>query len=338
MDKSTASVGRVSVAAHQDNAAGESRAYSSDAADFTVDQYTHDWCVLDGTSVSVDATLPDVTTVPVGRTLHFIATNIDNTVRLVSTDNIAGAGTYSFTSVNEAVSVISDGTTWWLGVPPTTNADGAVTPAKTQKERVITADTNATVAATDRVIYVSTTGAGARTLTFPDTSIDGHRITVIMTAFSTGTYATVGIDSGEVTFTVAEQTATFVYNEAADSWHEMPGISSVDTAMLQDLLVTPIKMASAHRIIGANAAFAIADTDHYVLLEGVTDAIGITTATANPGQPVWIRLEAFTGNAYTLAVGGGTLTFNAAEEAALIVRNAADAAWEVQCLIGATIV
>ena len=376
MDVSTSSVGKTSIGYHRDYAAGESRAVSTHVADFDVDPYTHDVCLLDSTSTGVDATLPDVTTVPVGRAYTFIAINIDSTTTLVSADNIDGSGSFTFTAVNQAVIVISDGSTWYTGNHPAAIADGTITPAKTERERVLLADTNGTVVAADKVIYISTTGAGSRTLTFGDTGVAGHRVLVVMTAFSTGTYATSGIDSGEVTFNAAGMQVEFVYNETADTWQALDTTiaevaansvdsdayvdgsidlihmsansvdsdqyvdGSIDTVHIGDAQVTPIKLSSGYRVIAEDGALALADTDRTIELTNVTAAgdVTITTASANPGQQVWIKLVAADANGYELAVTGGTLTFNAADESALIVRNDDDDAWVVFALFGATIV
>ncbi len=129
---------------------------------------------------------------------------------------------------------------------------------------------------------------------------------------------------------------TKIEDNAVDSEHLAAG--GIDTEHYAAASVTPIKLAGGSRQVTANAALALVDTDVHILLEGVTDNTTITTSSANPDQPIWIRLEAVTSNEYELAVEGGTLTFNAAEEAALICRNAGDTAWEVYALIGATIV
>jgi len=392
MDVSTGGVGRTSIAYHKDYAAGESRALSTHVADVSVDGYTHDVMLLDGTSASVDATLPDVTAVPVGRQISFVAINIDNTVRLVSSDNISGSGTFTFSAANEAVSVTSNGTTWYLGNTPAAIADGSITPAKTERERVLTADTDGTVVAADKVIYISTTGAGSRTLTFGDTGVAGHRVTVVMTAQATGTYATVGIDSGEVTFSAANQQSEFVYNETADTWQQIKAEASdvapnsvdsdayvdgsidlihmsansvdsdqyvdgsidlihmsadsvdsdqyvdgsIDTEHYADASITPVKLSSGYTALADGAALTLAITDRsYQLTNSASGAVAATMTAGNAGQKISFRMISGDGsNYYTLAVTGGTITMNAANEACGIVYSGS--AWELDYLAGAT--
>lgn len=72
--------------------------------------------------------------------------------------------------------------------------------------------------------------------------------------------------------------------------------------------------------------------------------INFTTSFGNTrdwrGQVVNLFASAVSGGgSYTLAVsGGGTLTLNAANEGAVVMRNAANDAWVVVGLSGATIV
>jgi hypothetical protein len=92
------------------------------------------------------------------------------------------------------------------------------------------------------------------------------------------------------------------------------------------------------REIGSDGAVALANTDTTLILAAsAAGAKAITTASSYPGQQVWVRLVARTGGSYTLALASGTLTLDAANEAALIVRNAAGTGWLVGCLVGATI-
>jgi len=79
--------------------------YTIEGADFTI--------LADGTSNSVDVTLPDA-----GKHKNEIfrikAINIDNTVRIVSGNNIDSVGSITFSSVNDVRNVQSDGTTYWI--------------------------------------------------------------------------------------------------------------------------------------------------------------------------------------------------------------------------------
>ena len=93
------------------------------------------------------------------------------------------------------------------------------------------------------------------------------------------------------------------------------------------------------REIASDGAVALADTDATIIVAAsASGAKAITTASSFAGQHVWIRLVAASGGSYTLALVSGTLTFNAANETALIVRNAANTGWLAGCLVGATIV
>lgn len=91
--------------------------------------------------------------------------------------------------------------------------------------------------------------------------------------------------------------------------------------------------------IALNAACAItAATGSITLLNSSAATKVITTTTSYAGQTIGIFHVANTGGDYTLAVTGGTLTFNAALEGATVMRNAANSAWVVVGLNGATVV
>lgn len=104
--------------------------------------------------------------------------------------------------------------------------------------------------------------------------------------------------------------------------------------------IGPADIASTAISPAADAACAILATTTEINLT-VTGAatVVISTTSAEPGQVVYIRATAVSGGgSYTLAVTGGTLTFNATGEAAIVRRNTADSAWVVYALQGATIV
>lgn len=84
----------------------------------------------------------------------------------------------------------------------------------------------------------------------------------------------------------------------------------------------------------ANAACAILNTTTEINLTITSSAnTAISTTSSYPGQTIFVRAAAVSGGgSYTLAVTGGTLTFNSAGEAAIIRRNTANSAWVVFAL------
>jgi hypothetical protein len=82
----------------------------------------------------------------------------------------------------------------------------------------------------------------------------------------------------------------------------------------------------------------IKSTDACIYLtSSTTGTKTITVASSRPFQPLKFVLAARAGGQYDLAVSGGTLTMDAAAEAPLLMRNAADDAWLVIELNGATV-
>ncbi len=120
--------------------------------------------------------------------------------------------------------------------------------------------------------------------------------------------------------------------------------AEVTATGLTPTFVTPVAdQAAAVSGIGLEPAEDVVPDITYnvtsiFLVSSASGDKAITTASANAGQIVEIRLEAASGGSYTLAVTGGALTFNAAAEYARVVRNAADSAWNVLLLSGATVV
>ena len=94
---------------------------------------------------------------------------------------------------------------------------------------------------------------------------------------------------------------------------------------------------SGYRVIGSNAAAAIAATDGVLIFTASTATDKAVTMTATfAGHVIDVRLVAASGGSYTLAVTGGNITLNAANEAARLVYSGA--AWELVSLSGATLV
>lgn len=98
--------------------------------------------------------------------------------------------------------------------------------------------------------------------------------------------------------------------------------------------ITPAAMSSSSVAPAANAACAILNTTTEILLTVTSSAnTAISTTSSVAGQEIFIRATAVSGGgSYTLAVTGGTLTFNSTGEAAIIQRSAANDAWFVKAL------
>ena len=86
----------------------------------------------------------------------------------------------------------------------------------------------------------------------------------------------------------------------------------------------------------AGAACAIGPTDFYVGVSSNAGGAVVISETMADGQLALIEMTAFDTDAYTMEVGGGTLTFNAVDESALIFHNGIEVI--VVSLSGATIV
>jgi hypothetical protein len=141
---------------------------------------------------------------------------------------------------------------------------------------------------------------------------------------------------GWITGLAAKATPTgsdkLVIEDAADS--ATPKEATINTIpILQSQvggLVVEVASDGAAAILNTTKAIYLAEST------AATKVIAVTSRFAN--QRVEIRLAAASGGEYTLAVTGGTLTFNAANESAVIYRDNADAAWLVLNLNGATVV
>lgn len=98
--------------------------------------------------------------------------------------------------------------------------------------------------------------------------------------------------------------------------------------------IGPAALLSTAISPAADAACAILSTTTEINLT-VTAAgtVVISTSSSSPGQVIYIRAAAVSGGgSYTLAVTGGTLTFNSTGEAAIVRRNTANSAWLVYSL------
>lgn len=95
-------------------------------------------------------------------------------------------------------------------------------------------------------------------------------------------------------------------------------------------------VALPRRTNAAGAACAIGPTDFYVGISSNGGGAVVISETMADGQLALIEMTAFNTDAYTMTVGGGTLTFNAVDESALIFHNGTEVI--VVALSGATIV
>lgn len=96
----------------------------------------------------------------------------------------------------------------------------------------------------------------------------------------------------------------------------------------------PAALAASAISPAADAACAILSTTTEInLTVSAAGTVVISTTSSVAGQEIFIRAASVAGGgSYTLAVTGGTLTFNSTGEAAIIVRNAANNAWIVTSL------
>lgn len=109
---------------------------------------------------------------------------------------------------------------------------------------------------------------------------------------------------------------------------------SVDSAQYVDGSIDPVHLASTSVAPAGHAACAILNTTTEIRLT-IDDAsnVAISTTSAEPGQRIKIVVDAAAGGgSYTLAVAGGTLMFDSDGETAVISRNTADSAWDVEAL------
>ncbi len=89
-----------------------------------------------------------------------------------------------------------------------------------------------------------------------------------------------------------------------------------------------------------DAAYTVKPYDKYIVLDSLAaGAKVLTLPTMNAVQQIMIRMNARVAGSYTAVVTGGTLTFDAAGESAIIASNPITGlGWQVISLNGATIV
>ena len=108
-------------------------------------------------------------------------------------------------------------------------------------------------------------------------------------------------------------------------------IESMTVAQALSLLQTGQEVAS-------DGAVALLFSDSVVhIAASASGTKTITTTSSRPFQVVHFQLVAASGGQYDLALVTGTLTMDAADEAPVVMRNAADTGWLVVALNGATV-
>ncbi len=91
-----------------------------------------------------------------------------------------------------------------------------INPVWRTRPTIVTTDTNYTAIESDSYIFVSSTDAGANTITLPGVN-SIHQVTVRMTARVAGSY-TVTVSGGVVTLDAANEIATFISDPVAGTW------------------------------------------------------------------------------------------------------------------------
>jgi hypothetical protein len=136
---------------------------------------------------------------------------------------------------------------------------------------------------------------------------------------------------------------TQISNNAAGlfyGWAKQTVTSTETTEILVDHPESGNGLSGAgvgYRALANDAALVISANDGVIILADTTVGNKAATMTATyAGHVIDVRLVAATGNSYTLAVTGGNVTLNAANEAARLVYSGA--AWELVSLSGATLV
>ena len=81
-------------------------------------------------------------------------------------------------------------------------------------------------------------------------------------------------------------------------------------------------LLQAFRTVAVDGPLTLTPTDRVVLLQGTTAGVKAATLTAGRlGHLVDLRLVTATAGSYTIAVGGGTVTLDAANEGCTLVHD-----------------
>ena len=106
------------------------------------------------------------------------------------------------------------------------------------------------------------------------------------------------------------------------------------TVDLSAATVVPPAPSGSSLSPAADAAIAITSAITEInMTVSAAGTVVISTSSSVANQTIYMRAAAVAGGgSYTLAVTGGTLTFNSTGEAAIVKRNAANSAWVVYSL------
>lgn len=94
------------------------------------------------------------------------------------------------------------------------------------------------------------------------------------------------------------------------------------------------------RVIPVDTAFTLGAYDKLITISSTAGTAKVITPIVADfiAGPITITMTARAAGSYTMAVVGGTLTFDAANETATIISNPVSDTWTVTSLVGATIV
>ncbi len=91
-------------------------------------------------------------------------------------------------------------------------------------------------------------------------------------------------------------------------------------------------------VVTADAAYTVKVTDNLIILNSAAGDKVLTLPTPEAITRVTISMQTCSGGSYTATIRGGTLTFNAIYETAVIVYDTSFDGWIAQSLVGATVV
>ena len=180
-----------------------------------------------------------------------------------------------------------------------------------------------------QVLYVMKSDASANAIT-----IDGNAAETINGAanmqLTTQFDATVLVATATGWLAFSEASASIGANSVGNAALQD---DAVDSAEIADGAVDPVHLASGYRSVASDGALALAATDRTVLLAATTTGAKAATMTAtHAGHVIDFRLVTASGGSYTLAVTGGNVTLDAANEGARIVYSGS--AWTLVALTG----
>lgn len=94
------------------------------------------------------------------------------------------------------------------------------------------------------------------------------------------------------------------------------------------------------RVIAADAGVTLGAYDKLITISSTSAPAKVIVPIVADfiAGPITITMTARTAGSYTMAVVGGTLTFDAANETATVISNPVSDTWTVTSLVGATIV